>query len=321
MWYAKHEAKEASKAKVRGVWAAITTPFTADEEIDEAGLRANVERLIDDYRVSGVFCVGAMGEFWSLTDAERRRVAEIVVDAAAGRIGVIVHTGHHSVRDAISLSLHAQEIGADFASVFTPYYPEGTEAGIARWFRELTDNIDIGLWLIDTGVAGPGLSVDLTVELASIPNVCGLKVARSDEHYDEVLRRTGGSIVLSDPREGAWIKNIQRGQQTFMSSPAPYLLQTATWTPMADYTDAAQRGDVDEAKAISATMDPLRQLFGRARHATEPYAPAALIKAWSGRLGLAAGPVRTPADLPADLLAGYLDELDALVPQLERAAA
>ncbi len=121
MNYKKSEAKAASKAQFRGVWAAITTPFTADGELDEAGLRFNMRRITDDLHAEGVFCTGVMGEFWSLTKEERLRAVEVVVQEAKGKCKVIAHTAHHSAKETVELTRHAEEVGADFAVLMNPY--------------------------------------------------------------------------------------------------------------------------------------------------------------------------------------------------------
>ena len=92
MNYRKSEAKEAAKSQFHGIWTAITTPFTPDFEVDEAGLRSNMKRIAD-LKIEGVFCTGVMGEFWSLTKEERKRIVEIVVEEAHRRgVKVIAHT-------------------------------------------------------------------------------------------------------------------------------------------------------------------------------------------------------------------------------------
>ena len=83
MNYKKSQAKDASRAQFRGIWAAITTPFTGDLALDEAGLRANMRYLTGTLHVDGVFCTGVMGEFWSLTKEERKRIVEIVAKRRA----------------------------------------------------------------------------------------------------------------------------------------------------------------------------------------------------------------------------------------------
>ena len=73
MNYKKSESKEAARAQFRGVRAAITTPFTADYKVDEAGLRRNRRHLTGGLKIDGIFCTGTMGEFWSMTKDERNR--------------------------------------------------------------------------------------------------------------------------------------------------------------------------------------------------------------------------------------------------------
>jgi 4-hydroxy-tetrahydrodipicolinate synthase len=71
-------AKELAREKVKGLWIAIPTPFTADaEHVDEDALAASVEHYIDGLRVDGIFCGGVMGEFWALSLDERKRVHEL----------------------------------------------------------------------------------------------------------------------------------------------------------------------------------------------------------------------------------------------------
>jgi 4-hydroxy-tetrahydrodipicolinate synthase len=325
MYYSKHESKEACRSFFHGVWAAIPTPFNADLTIDEAGLRANVVRLVEDYGISGLYCGGGVGEFWALTMEEHRRLIEIVVDAARGRCGVIAQTGHHSVTDAITLTRQAEEAGSDFASVFTPYYPKASEAGIARYFREICEATDIGIWLVDTGLAGPKMSFELVAELAALPNICGIKLQHGAEHYRAVKRATKDSILLSDAHEASTLSRMRDGQQVFMSSPAPYLMQGPHDTPMVDYMTAAERGDWEKAEAISAALQPRRDLYERflsAEHSRGTIA-VPLIKSWASLLGLSAGPVRAPSvDMPDADVVTLKTDLARLFPRLiARAAA
>ena len=140
MNYRRSEAKEAARAQFRGLWAAITTPFTPDDRLDESGLRRNMRYFTDQLGVDGIFCTGTMGEFWSLTREERLRAVEIVVEEARGKCKVIAHTGHHSPNETVELTRHAQEVGADFAIVINPYYPAANEDMIYEWFAAVASD-------------------------------------------------------------------------------------------------------------------------------------------------------------------------------------
>jgi 4-hydroxy-tetrahydrodipicolinate synthase len=299
MNYRKSEAKEAAFAQFRGVWAAIATPFTPDDEVDEPGLRRNMRHLTDALAIDGVFCTGTMGEFWALTKEERKRVVEIVVEEARGKCRVIAHTGHHSPNETVDLTRHAEEVGADFAIVINPYYPDASEDAICEWFRVVASRVQIGIWMFDTAyVYGPPLSPELTARIAEIENICGIKIGRPLEHYIAVKRLCGDRIVVSHPSETDCLKLMrEHGQQVHMSSAAPFLIQTAAWRPMREYVELALEGRYEEAEAVSRELAPVREVHEKWMR--EPWLrhkviPIAELKAWSEYLGLAGGPVRAP---------------------------
>jgi 4-hydroxy-tetrahydrodipicolinate synthase len=299
MKYGKSAAKEASRAAFRGIWAAITTPFNSDLSIDEMGLRRNMRYLTDALHVDGVFCTGVMGEFWSLTNAERRRIVEIVVEEANGKCGVIAHTGHYCAQDTIELTQHAEDVGADFAILMTPFYPATNEEMVLDWFRFVASRVNIGIWLFDTPFSGrPALSPETTAKLAQIENICGAKIARPLEHYLEVKRLCEDSLVLSTPSEAEFLMMMRdHGQVVHQSSASPYLVQTKSWQPMREYTELGLQRRFDEAEAVSAKLQPLRKVAKSwlvERYRETNILPIAAIKAWSEMLGMAAGPVRTP---------------------------
>lgn len=298
MDYGRGEAKAAAREQVRGVWAAMTTPFDDAGELDLAALRDDTRHLVEELAVDGIFCAGVMAEFWSLSGDERRRVVETVVDEVAGRCGVVAHTGHHSAREAIELTRHAEAVGADFAVLINPYYPHADDAGLYAWYVEVSASVEIGLWLFDTSYAGFGLSLELIDALADLENVCGIKVGHDHDRFLEIHRRVGDRILASEPNESRWLENlIDHGVQAFMSSAAPYLLQTAEHQPMRDYTLAALAGDRARAEQISSGLEPLRELSER--FVTGPWRrerrqPISAIKQWSSMIGMSGGKVRAP---------------------------
>jgi 4-hydroxy-tetrahydrodipicolinate synthase len=298
MNYRKSEAKEAAREQFYGLWAAITTPFTEDGALDEAGLRRNMRHFTDGLAVAGIFCTGTMGEFWALTKEERQRTVEIVVEEARGKCKVIAHTGHHSPDETVDLTRHAERAGADFAIVINPYYPAANEEMIYRWFEYVASRVDIGLWMFDTSYAGYGFSPQLTARIADIENVCGIKCSRPLDHYAKVRQLCGAKIVMSHPAESEWLTLMrEHGARVHMSSAAPFILQTQDWRPMHDYTELGLQGRFAEAEAIAQQLDPLRAVHERWMR--DPWGhhkiiPIAHLKAWTALMGLAAGPVRPP---------------------------
>lgn len=298
MDYTRAEAKQASREKFRGIFAAMTTPFTPDGSVDESGLRHNMRHLIGTLGVNGVFITGVMGEFWSLTKEERKRIVEVVVEEARGKCIVIAHTAHHSAHETIELTLHAEVVGADFAIYMNPYYPPANEDMIYDWFSFVAARVNIGIWMFDAAYSGYGLSPQLTARIADIENVCGLKIPRPMDHYTAVKALVGDKLVMSQPNESDWLMLMRdHGQKVHQSSPTPYLYQTADSQPMRDYTELGLAGRFAEATPISNSLEPLRELHEkwlRSRWLNHKIIPIAYIKAWSEMLGMTGGPVRTP---------------------------
>ncbi len=314
MEYRKAEAKEAARAQFRGVWTAIPTPFTADGELDEPGLRHNLRHYTDTLHVEGVFCTGVMGEFWSLTKEERKRAVEIVVEEARGKCRVIAHTAHSSSRETVELTRHAQEVGADYAIFINPYYPPADEAAIYDYFAFISERVDIGMWMFDAGYSGYHLSPELTDRIAGLENVCGIKLGASPEHYAAVHRLCGDRIVMSHPSERDWLRLMREyDQRVHNSSPAPYLLQTPGRLWMREYGELGLSGRWEEAARVSAQLEPARAVYEKWMTRIwqqRRIVPDAYLKAWCECLGMAGGPVRPPlpqipdaerAELRADL--------------------
>jgi 4-hydroxy-tetrahydrodipicolinate synthase len=307
MNYKRSEAKQAAREQFRGVWAAITTPFTPDGEVDYDGLRSNMRYYTDELAIDGIFCTGTMGEYWALTKEERKRIVEVVVEEARGKCMTIPHTGHHSAEETIDLTRHAQDVGADFAIVINPYFPaaKANDAMLYEWFKRVANAVDIGVWMFDTRYSGTSLSVELTGRIAELETICGIKCSRPTEHYAAVKRLCGDKIVMSHPSETHLLPLMRdHGQRVHMSSATPYLFQTAESRPMRDYVELALAGKFDEAKKIADAMEPMRVALERWVNGpwdTQQIIGIAAIKAWSEMLGMAGGPVRAPLiDMTAD---------------------
>jgi 4-hydroxy-tetrahydrodipicolinate synthase len=303
--YLRSEAKQAARERFTGLWAALTTPFGARGELDEAALRRDLDRLTGELRIDGVFCGGVMGEFWALSGAERRRLVEVVVECCRGRCPVLAHTGHHSAAETIELTPHAAGAGADFAVVISPYYPPAADEGLYRWFEQVCASAGIGIWLFDTGYSGVALSTGLIRRLAAIENVCGIKVGRPHARYLELLAAVGDTMLVCSPHEETWLENMRdHGQRVYMSSAAPYLYQTPGWQPMREYTTLALGGDIAGAEKAAATLDPVRAVAGKWLQGRPRQIDTIIsIKAWAGLVGMSGGAVRAPlvAHAPAEL--------------------
>ena len=293
-------AKALAREKVKGLWIAMPTPFTADgSQVDEDTLAASVEHYIDRLRVDGIFCGGVMGEFWALSLEERKRVHEVVVRQAAGRVPVMAQVGHHAFSDMVELCEHAVEHGVDFGIAMNPYYPPSPPPeSVMAWYEALAGASPLPMFLFNTMYAGYTLSPELIAELAELENVCGIKNPQDREHLLRVQALAGDRIVVTDASERHWLElHTDHGFQALMSTPALALYQHSGHLPIVEYTRMADSGDLDGARALSSRLGPARDAFDRwmrrpwlERHVI----PIAQLKAWLGLLGLPQGPVRPP---------------------------
>ena len=140
MKYSKGEARSWVKENVSGIIDAMTTPFTSDLEIDELALRNNIRHCLQ-LDINGVYVCGTVGEFWALSDNERKRILNITVDEVGDRAIVVCHTGHSSFKSAINLTKHAEEAGNDIAVIILPYVQGRSNNGLVQFYKKTAEII------------------------------------------------------------------------------------------------------------------------------------------------------------------------------------
>jgi len=163
----------------KGVITALITPLR-DGKVDEAAFIRLLERQIAA-GVHGVVPMGTTGESASLHLDEHKRVVELCVQVAAGRIRVIAGAGSSATDKAIELVRHAKTVGADGALVVTPYYNRPSQAGLVLHFETIAEAVQLPLLLYNVpGRTGVDMSNDTIARLAAHPNIVGIKDATGD---------------------------------------------------------------------------------------------------------------------------------------------
>jgi len=182
----------------RGVLPALVTPFR-DGAVDEDAFVALVERQIAG-GVHGLVPVGTTGESATLSHDEHRRVVELCVKTAAGRVPVIAGAGSNSTAEAIELVRHAKQIGADAALVVTPYYNRPSQEGLYAHYAAIDQAVQLPVIIYNVpGRTSVDLSNDTLARLARLPNMVGIKDATSDLGRASLQRLTCGEdwVMLS----------------------------------------------------------------------------------------------------------------------------
>lgn len=164
-----------------GSMTALITPMDADGAVDEAAFQSFVEWQIAE-GTEAVVPTGTTGESPTLSHAEHCRVVELCIEVAKGKAPVIAGTGSNSTREAIWLTKHAREAGADAALVVTPYYNKPTQEGLYQHYKAIAEAVDIPIIIYNI----PGRSiVDMSVETMArlardFDSIVGVKDATND---------------------------------------------------------------------------------------------------------------------------------------------
>ncbi|HYA72681.1 MAG TPA: 4-hydroxy-tetrahydrodipicolinate synthase [Roseiarcus sp.] len=167
------------RAKFHGSIPAVITPFK-DGKVDEPAFRALLDLQIASGS-HGLVPVGTTGESPTLSHEEHRRVVDICVDEARGRVPVIAGAGSNNTIEALELARHAEKAGADAALIVTPYYNKPTQEGLFQHFKAINDAIGIPIVIYNIPSRSVvDMSVDTMKRLYELKNIVGVKDATGD---------------------------------------------------------------------------------------------------------------------------------------------
>lgn len=181
----------------KGSLVALITPFDQNNRIDEKGIRDLVEFHIKNGTDAIVPC-GTTGESPTLTHEEHKKVIEITIKAAGGRVPVIAGTGSNSTQEAIDLTASAKDMGAQGVLLVMPYYNKPTQKGLYLHFKTIVEKIDIPAIIYNVpSRSGVNLLPSTLAELAELKNIVGVKEASGNlEQMIEIMHLCGDKITL-----------------------------------------------------------------------------------------------------------------------------
>ena len=294
MQYTRDRAKEHARTTMTGIWAAALMPFDDQLRIDEDGFTENVRHWTEDLGIKGLFISGKQGEFFSMTVDERKRTFELAVEACGSDAQTIMSCSDQNLDVVLDLARHAESCGADYIVVHAPalHFTKAQDETLMGYYRTISEAVDIGIALWSHPDSGYLMSPQLCNRLADLENVIAIKYSVPREMYAELSALASDRIQVSTASETEWLDNIiELNWKLYLCSSPPFLIQTATDRRMHDYTEAAFAGRHDEARAISASLDPIREALMGTRPAEKPHAHQ---KYWQELLGQIGGRVRAP---------------------------
>jgi 4-hydroxy-tetrahydrodipicolinate synthase len=269
--------------ELEGAFTALITPFQNNGALDEEGLRQNVDFQIDK-GIAGLVPCGTTGESATLSHEEHRKVVEIVIDQANDRVPIIAGTGSNSTAEAVALTKHAVDAGADFCLMITPYYNKPTQRGLIAHFRAVAAETDAKIILYNVpSRTGRNMEASTVIQLADVGNIIGIKEASADmAQIMQIIRGAGeGFTVLSgdDMTTLPIMAAGGKGVISVISNVVPDMVQSM----VADFL----AGRLENSRKTHYRLLPLfKDLFLE----TNP----GPVKEAMNQLGMAAGPLRLP---------------------------
>jgi len=179
----------------KGSNVALVTPFKNDKLDDETYIKLIHFHIKNG--TNGLVPAGTTGESPTLSHDEHERVIELCVKESAGKLPVFAGTGSNSTEEAISLTSHAEKIGANGALIVTPYYNKPTQEGLYQHYKSINDKCGIPIIIYNIpGRSVIDMSVDTMARLYELKNIIGVKDATGDlNRVDQTLKKMGKDFM------------------------------------------------------------------------------------------------------------------------------
>jgi 4-hydroxy-tetrahydrodipicolinate synthase len=237
---------------LKGSLVALVTPFR-NGKVDEKAFQSFVDWQIEQ-GTEGVVPCGTTGESPTLSHEEHKRVVELCIEVAKGRVPVVAGTGSNSTEEAIDFTRHAKNAGADAALVVTPYYNKPTQEGLYQHYKAINDAVDLPIIIYNIP---PRCVIDMSVatmaRLAQLPNIVGVKDATNDLARPLRTRAaTGADFSILSGEDVTAIAFMSQGGDGCISV-------TANVAPRAcaDMHNAWRKGETATAMKMNERLLPL----------------------------------------------------------------
>lgn len=236
-----------------GVGTALITPFTKSGALDEGAITRLAKRQIDNGVHFLVPC-GTTGETPTLSAAERRRVVELVLEAANGQVPVMAGAGGYDTQEVVHLAKEMQSVGAQGLLSVTPYYNKPTPEGLYRHFSAVAEATPLPIVLYNVpGRTGCNIDAVTLARLATIPRVIGVKEASGNiQQMVEICRAVPADFLVLSGDDALTLPLMAIGGRGLIS-----VASNAIPAEMATLVEAAERGDYAAARQIHQRLVPL----------------------------------------------------------------
>jgi len=236
----------------QGVYVAMLTPFGEDGSINEEILRRMVDFQIDRC-VDGLFPVSSVGEIVHMTQEERVRLMEIVVDQSAGRVPVTPGVGTSHPAHSIFLAQRAKELGCSAVVIAPPHFYKISDEMVEKYYETIADAVDIPIILYNIPLFTQPLHYDVVKRLSRRPNIVGMKDSSGSMvdliHFMDKVRLVGEQLTFLTGREDTFFPALMLGAKGCMTAMSGILPEV-----MVGIYRAWKAGDYDKARELQFSV-------------------------------------------------------------------
>ncbi|MBX8494816.1 4-hydroxy-tetrahydrodipicolinate synthase [Pseudomonas cichorii] len=283
----------------RGIIPALVTPFTDDQQLDEQALRGLIENLLQA-GVHGLFVLGTNGEFFTLSESEKLKIARITVEAAAGRVPVVVGTGAFATHEVIELNKKMIDVGADALSIITPYFNAISQSELIKHYAAIADASELPLMMYNIPAkTGMSIGIGAVATLSQHPKIKGIKDSAGNfDALVQMMKYRSDDFAVFAGTDSLIYWNLLAGGDGAIAATA-----NAVPDVVMSIWNNFQSGNHEAARAAQEALRPLRDAFALG---TMPV----VLKTATQLLNVPVGPCRSPVQ-PLD--AAALEKLQGLL--------
>ncbi len=247
---------------LKGTTVAMITPFTKEDGVDEAGMRENINYLIDR-GVDGLLAAGTTGESATITHDEQRKMIDILIDEVNGKVNTIAGAGSNSSKEALGLVQYAENAGADAALVITPYYNKPQQHGLYKHYKMLEESTNIPIIVYNVpSRTGTDIDVETIIKVAKLDKIVAIKEA--NPNLDKVSAIIKGiqdqdieNFIVLSGNDDLTLPMISQGAMGVIS-----VVANVDPLRMSQMVNAALKGDFEKAGKLHYELyDLMKVLF------------------------------------------------------------
>lgn len=272
--------------ELRGIIPAMVTPLREDESVNVEELRNQVNRQIEA-GAAALFCLGTNGEFYALSQEEKRLVMRTVAEENCGRLPILAGTGCITTKETIELTKYAKELGYDAVSVIAPYFAECSQGTLLHHYTEVADACQMPIILYNIPArTGINMTWQTVAKLAEHPYIIGIK--DSSGNFDNTLRyieETPDDFIVLCGNDSLILWTLAAGGNGGISGCANVCPEV-----MVSIYEHFAAGEWEKAREVQDSIRPLRDCFKLGN-------PNSIVKRATNLLGYPVGPAKSPFSL------------------------